>query len=220
MFIKYLLGALTLPLIVAACVLGVHLTTPPTVHFDMDHAERATVMVVDDSGGGGSGVIVGPRLVLTANHVVQGEDHVTVTNFDGAKVLGVTVWASPSQDLALVQLSSPLAGPKATISCQPLAAGDLVIAVGHPLLVADWSITWGKVASDKPVINPESGNILVALDLSLMPGNSGGPIFDREGRVVAISDAVLVSQVGQGGIALGVPMGSLCASLPVSIAAR
>jgi len=213
---RFVLGAVAA--IIAAAVVTAEIPAP-AAHFDPLTASKSTVALwMPDNQNGASGVIVAPGIILTAYHVVASGDQLTAETYDGAKFPVTTTWTDKTDDLALVSYKGDIKEPVAKLSCAPLETGEKLAAVGHPMMRAMWSITHGYVAS---TVTPRLDGItqhIVSLDLTIIPGNSGGPIYNDKGEVVAVSDAVLLGQVGYSasltGLTFGVPVSDLCASLP------
>lgn len=137
----------------------------------------------------GSGVIISSSgLILTARHLA--DDLVAsssalgcVTLTDGTN-LAVTKFAiDPNADLALlkvdpngVQLTAAHFGPMPEV-------GDLVWLIGNPCRL-EFLMTKGVVSK---VMEPTNVGDTIISDVMLNPGNSGGPLFDRNGRLVGIA---------------------------------
>lgn len=143
---------------------------------------RITVQVHCDGLGSGSGVIWSPGgLVVTNAHVVGGpRNRVTLT--DGRELRAELLLRDTQLDLAALRvplsdyLSARLRDPRS------LRVGELVVAVGNPL---------GEVgALSVGLVHVRSARLLAA-DIRLAPGNSGGPLADVTGRVVGISSMVV-----------------------------
>lgn len=149
----------------------------------------ATVALISDqTGASGSGVIVSANgLIYTAAHVVEGNDEMTVQFADGregkAKVLG----ANLSKDIAMARMEGDGPWPFVEIGeSKPLEAGDWVAAMGNSKgfdLERPAPLRFGRVVSDGP------GNFLTT-DCTLIGGDSGGPLFDLEGRLVGINSSI------------------------------
>jgi len=152
----------------------------------------ATVALLSErTGSSGSGVVTtAAGLVLTAAHVVQGTAEVLVVFPDGKQVPGKVLGANYSKDIAMVQITAKGPWPFAQRgSSKPLEAGDWVIGLGHSAGF-DPSRTppvrFGRVISKGP------GNFLTT-DCTLIGGDSGGPLFDLEGRIVGIHSNIGVA---------------------------
>lgn len=149
----------------------------------------ATVSLVSErTGSSGSGVIVSEDgLILTAAHVVQGMKEVDVYFADGKKWLGKVLGANFSKDIGMVKMEN--AGPWPFVEIgesRPLEAGDWVIALGHSAgfdPARTPPIRFGRLMSDGP------GNYFTT-DCTLIGGDSGGPLFDLDGKLVGINSSI------------------------------
>lgn len=176
------------------------------------------IQVQTQSGGGeGSGVIIDDQgHVVTNNHVVAGavDDTVQVTLADGRLFEATIVGLDPSTDLAVVKIEdAPDDLQPATLGdSDDVTVGESVLAVGNPLGLANTATTGIVSAVDRPVSasGTEGGTSVVTnaiqIDAAVNPGNSGGPLFDAQGRVIGITSSIasLSSGGGQSGsIGLG-----------------
>lgn len=149
----------------------------------------ATVALVSEkTGSSGSGVVVrADGLILTAAHVVQGVEDLTVVFPDGKQVKGKVLGANFSKDIAMVRIEGEGPWPFAEQGeSKPLKAGDWVIALGHSAgfdPARTPPVRFGRVVSKGP------GNFLTT-DCTLIGGDSGGPVFDLEGRVIGINSSI------------------------------
>lgn len=151
----------------------------------------ATVAIFTDGGAMGSGVIVSrDGLILTAAHVIEGEDVVAVVTPDGkdhaAKVLG----ANYTRDAAMLRLvgkESKEAWPYVELGdSDRLKAGDFVVALGHskgfdPVRRAP--VRLGRLETDG------KQRFLIS-ECTLIGGDSGGPLFDLDGKLVGIHSSI------------------------------
>ena len=152
-------------------------------------AMSATVALIsEDSGASGSGVITTPDgLILTAAHVIEGAESVMVVFPDGKQVTGKVLGANLSKDIGLVKIEEK--GPWPYMergTSKPLEAGDWVIAMGHSAgfdAARTPPVRFGRVVSDGP------GNFLTT-DCTLIGGDSGGPLYDLDGKVVGINSSI------------------------------
>ena len=146
----------------------------------------------------GSGVVVDQSgKILTALHVVSSTDRWVVVFADGSKSDADLIGAQPENDLAVLQPRHlPDELPPATLaSTADLRPGDEVVATGFPFGIGP-SVSAGVVSGLKrEFIDPDNDRIklrnLIQFDAAVNPGNSGGPLVDRDGEVVGIVTAIL-----------------------------
>jgi S1-C subfamily serine protease len=146
-----------------------------------------SVVFISSEGGFGSGFFVdGDGLVLTSRHVVGRAAQVKVVLSDGRTLPGrVVELAADTIDLALVQVEAKKTPALMLQSKHELRVGSWVASVGHGR-GGIWSFNVGMVSniypagSDRPVFQTQ---------IPLNPGSSGGPVVDRQGRVVGIVTA-------------------------------
>lgn len=150
--------------------------------------ESTVALVSEKTGSSGSGVIVsGDGLILTAAHVVQGMKEVDVYFPDGKKWLGRVLGANYSKDIGMVKMTDPGPWPHVELGeSKPLEAGDWVVALGHSAgfdPARTPPVRFGRVMSDGP------GNFFTT-DCTLIGGDSGGPLFDLDGKLVGINSSI------------------------------
>ena len=149
----------------------------------------ATVaLLAERTGSSGSGVVTSEDgLILTAAHVVQGTDEILVVFPDGKQVPGKVLGANFSKDIAMVKISEPGKYPYVQRGeSKSLKAGDWVIAFGHS---AGFDPTRTPPMRFGRVISQGPGNFLTT-DCTLIGGDSGGPLFDIGGRVIAVHSSI------------------------------
>lgn len=135
--------------------------------------------------GFGSGFYVSENLLLTNDHVVKGKDRVDVVLQDGRRVVGKVVErASGGIDLALVEVAEP-GKPLPLLAESDLRVGTWVASVGHGM-GGVWTFTTGMISNIYPA---GSERPVFQTQIPLNPGASGGPVFDREGRVLGVVTA-------------------------------
>jgi S1-C subfamily serine protease len=164
--------------------------------------------------GLGSGVIVsGAGDILTSLHVVANSSSIDVTFADGTKSPAEVVASEPENDIAVIRPTKPPATIAPAVLGNPGAVreGDEVFAIGNPFGLVG-SISAGVVSGlDRSFKRPNSDQVLhglIQVDTAVNPGNSGGPLVDRDGRVIGIV-AALVNPTEDDtfiGIGLAVPI--------------
>lgn len=149
----------------------------------------ATVALLsEDIGSSGSGVMVSADgLILTAAHVVQGAKEMSVVFPDGEQVTGKVLGANYSKDIAMVKAKGKGPFPFVKLGdSKPLLAGDWLVALGHSTgfdATRTPPVRFGRVISKGP------GNFLTT-DCTLIGGDSGGPLFDLDGKLVGIHSSI------------------------------
>ena len=174
-----------------------------------------TTVLVENAKGHGTGAIIGPNRVLTADHVVEGGP-LYVTFFKGQARHGRVIWRDRVLDLALIEVPTPDGYPTSRVFCGRLETGQHLMLVGHPT-----HSRWVAVGGHLPATDAFEGN-LVSLGFPIGLGTSGGPVFDQSGRIVGVALAILAERSSESanfgefkdtGIGLMLPSSAFCGSL-------
>jgi len=172
----------------------------------IEDVQGSVVQVRSRGRGIGAGVIwPGDGLILTNHHVVAGgrrRGNVRVALRDGRTLDAGVVKSDRSLDLALLRLEVDHGDlPAAPVGdSDALRVGELVYAIGHP-----WgsvgAVSAGIVGGVGELRGPGRGSSTryVRSDVTLAPGNSGGPLLNARGEVVAINAMIF------GSLALSIP---------------
>ncbi len=150
-------------------------------------AREATVSI-DIGNGSGSGVIVSKEgLVMTAAHVAEGVGKkVTIIMPDGTKLKAKTLGLMSETDAALIQISEPGEYPFVELNrTGNIKLGDWVFSLGHS---GGFNKDRGVVARLARLVGIK--NTTYQTDGTLIGGDSGGPLFDMEGRLIGIHSRV------------------------------
>jgi S1-C subfamily serine protease len=134
-------------------------------------------------------------IVLTADHVVEREDDITITLPDGTEVKGQLIGRDPGTDLAAIRLGGVElgAGNVPAEVAEGAKVGNLVIAIGRPGSDGP-RVSFGAISAlDGPRRSWQGGEIegVIYADVTLYPGFSGGPLVDLAGRVVGLNSSHL-----------------------------
>ncbi len=124
----------------------------------VEKAGAATVMVNARQRFPASGVLFAGDLVITANHVVEREEDITVGLADGKEIHAQLAGRDPGSDLALLRLDSS-AGSPAERAAQDARVGQLVLALGRPSLEG-LQASLGIVSSIGGPVRTERGYLL------------------------------------------------------------
>jgi len=153
----------------------------------LPQARAATVCVLLDEGSG-SGVIVSPEgLILTAAHVSGGVGKkVTVVLEDGTELKAVTLGLVAETDAAMIQIIEKGSYPFVEIDrAETTRLGDWVFALGHS---GGLDKERGSVVRLGRLVR--IANSTFQSDCTLIGGDSGGPLFDMNGKLIGIHSRV------------------------------
>jgi S1-C subfamily serine protease len=170
-----------------------------------DAVERVTPSLVIVNGRQrqpASGLIYGPDLVLTADHVLEREEDLTIETHDNRTLPAQFVGRDLGTDLALLRVANLGLAP-AQATTESVRVGQLVLAVGRTPGDGPMAST-GVVSTIGGPLRTGRGTILeryIRTDATAYPGFSGGPLIDAQGDVVGILTTGLVN-----GVALAIPM--------------
>ncbi len=152
--------------------------------------------------GMGSGTIIDSKgYVLTNNHVIEGAEKIEVTLTAGEVLAGKLAGVCATTDIAVIKVESTGIPAADLGDSDKLKVGQRVFAIGNPFgLAGGPSVTAGVISAVNRSIRSERGVFegLVQTDAAINPGNSGGPLVDVQGRVVAISTAIIPFAQGIG----------------------
>lgn len=169
----------------------------------------ASVVLIRSGRGSGSGVIwQSDGLIITNSHVIH-SPNVEVVLRDGTELAGTVVARDPARDLAAVRVEAHDLPAVEVGDSSHLHVGQFVLAVGNPLGLRS-VVTAGIITSVGQVVAGTGIRLddLIQADVSLAPGNSGGPLADVDGRVLGIN-----SMISASGMALAVPSAAVKAFL-------
>lgn len=146
----------------------------------------------NETGGLGTGVIINDTAdIVTSLHVVKDSRDINVTFADGTNSRAFVLAQTPEQDLAILRaFNSPQLFVPATLGNPGgIRIGDDVYVVGNPYGLYS-SMSAGVVSGLGRSFQPEGTDLklegLIQFDAAANPGNSGGPLLDRNGRVIGI----------------------------------
>lgn len=157
---------------------------PGSIEEMVDHVMPAVVLI-ETSGGRGSGFFVSRDTLITNVHVVANDSYVTLRRIDGSTVNARVDSKAPAFDIAVLKVAQP--APNQTVipmgSAHGLKAGQEIIVIGSALGTLQNSVSRGIVSG----LRSAGGATLVQTDAATNPGNSGGPMLDRTGTVIGIT---------------------------------
>ena len=159
----------------------------------------------------GSGFLISADgYVVTNNHVVtpQGNgtvEEITVTMPDGSEYEAKMVGKDAESDLAVLKIdrAEPFPFVKFGDSAQA-RAGDWVVAIGNPFGLGG-TVTRGIISSVLRTAGAGAYDRFIQTDAAINRGNSGGPLFDMQGNVIGINNAILSPSGGSVGVGFAIP---------------
>ena len=161
----------------------------------VEDGRRSLVEVSGGTGGSGAGTIWHPDgLIVTNAHVVQNHP-LTVTLADGVTLTAQLLAVDATLDLAALAVDSRGLRSIEVGNSRDLQPGQWVLALGHPWRVRG-AVAAGVVIGMGRDWHPAPARELVAVNLPLRPGNSGGPLLDARGRLVGINTMITGPEVG------------------------
>ena len=194
----------------------------PGVIADIAGRALPSIVTIESSGfltdSGGSGVVYGTDgHVITNHHVIEGADDVVVVFSDGARYPATIIGSDPLTDIAVLHTERPDLIPIALGRSEDIRIGGMAVAVGSPLgLAGGPSVTSGIVSAIGRSLDVDGGpplNGLIQTDAPITRGSSGGALLDQDARLIGITTAIAVSDVGAEGLGFAIPV-----ELAVSVA--
>ncbi len=165
-------------------------------------ADRLTVRVRNLSCvgvGTGSGFAIDDRTLMTNRHVVAGASELEVNTWDGRTLRVSAAEVGVLGDVAFMEVDGELPVVGDLDGSAP--TGSEIAAVGYPLGGA-FTIAEGVVIDRIPGDAFEVPGEIVRINADVQPGNSGGPLLDNQGRVVAVVYAIEIAT----GFGLAIPI--------------
>jgi len=163
---------------------------------DVYETVHKSVVVVRTDSGQGSGFLFeasDDNYILTNWHVIEGASEIEVEFYDRTISNAVLIGTDAYSDVAVIMSEkTPIdSKPLRLVNSSNLSIGQQLVAIGNPL-GREGSLSSGIVSQINMKLNLEEVPILVPviqIDLTIAPGNSGGPLLDLNGNVVGITNA-------------------------------
>jgi serine protease Do len=155
----------------------------------------------------GSGFIIDKSgIVVTNNHVIQGAEDIFVSVNGSQEYKAKVLGTDPYMDLAVLKIESEdIFKPVSFGDSNQARVGDWVIAIGNPFGFGG-SVTSGIISSRNRDIGLTRYDDFIQTDASINQGNSGGPLFDLNGKVIGINTAIIApGSSGSIGIGFAIP---------------
>ena len=166
---------------------------------DIIQSIKVSILKVQSNAGNGTGFVVTKQgHILTCAHVLVGDRFQIISEHGDRRSVEV-LGKDETCDLAILYAETLSEPPLTFADPATIAEGQTVYALGHPLGL-DFTLSRGIISNRQRVRN---GVSLLQTDVSLNPGNSGGPLANEHGEVIGVANQILEGRQGLGfGIAL------------------
>lgn len=161
----------------------------------IDTTIKSVVSVgTDIFSGTGFAVNLGGYIV-TNEHVIRNARYIRVLTYEGVVYPATLVGADNRSDVAVLRIETNLPGLE-LINSTSVSIGEDVIAIGNPLGLS-FSVTEGIVSAVGRE-GPHGPDSYIQTDVTLNPGNSGGPLINHDGKVIGINNFKIGDAEGLG----------------------
>ena len=174
-------------------------------YFDRDQRRSQRPMT-----GLGSGFIISDDgIIVTNNHVIEGADEITVILSDETEYTAQLLGRDPKADIAVLKIDAETSILTAVEwgDSDAMRVGDWTIAIGNPLGLGG-TVTAGILSAISRDIGGGPYVKFLQTDASINRGNSGGPLFNLDGKVIGINTAIVSQTGGSIGLGFAIPSNS------------
>ncbi len=189
------------------------------VHITTKAAQADFYWNLTPSSGSGSGAILDRAgHILTNYHVIEDARSVTVTLFDGETYEAQIVGTDQTNDVAVLLIDAPAASlfPIELGQSTNLKVGQRIYAIGNPFGL-DRTLTIGIISSLNRTLPSPSRRMMkqiIQIDAALNPGNSGGPLLDRNARLIGMNTAIASRTRENTGVGFSIPVNTIRRVVP------
>jgi serine protease Do len=158
----------------------------------------------------GSGFIIDKTgYIVTNNHVVKDATKITIKLKDGREFTARLIGTDEATDIALLKIDAKASLPTVEFANdRNVRVGDWVIAVGNPFGLSN-TVTAGIVSSIGRDVGNGAYTDYLQIDAPINRGNSGGPTFDIEGKVIGMNTMIYSPSGGSVGIGFAIPSSTI-----------
>jgi serine protease Do len=156
--------------------------------------------------GQGSGFIISSDgVILTNAHVVHNAETVTVKLTDHREYTAKVLGSDSRTDIAVIKIDAKNLPTVPLGSARDVKVGQWVLAIGSPFGF-DNTVSAGVVSAKGRSLPGDGFVPFIQTDAAVNPGNSGGPLFDAQGKVVGITSQIYSGTGGFQGISFAIPI--------------
>jgi len=154
----------------------------------------------------GSGFVIdADGTIVTNNHVVKDASSVMVSLDDGTELPAKVIGRDAKTDLAVLRVSAGHKLPFISLGeSNDIRPGQWVVAMGNPFGLGG-SVTQGIISARGRDIGSGPYDSFIQVDAAINQGNSGGPLFTQDGKVVGVNTAIISPSGGSVGIGFAIP---------------
>jgi serine protease Do len=154
----------------------------------------------------GSGFIISADgTIVTNNHVVKGARTLNVTLDDGTVLPAKVIGTDSRTDIAILKVDAGHSLPFIQLgNSRDVKPGEWVVAMGNPFGLSS-TVTAGIVSAVSRDIGAGPYDQFIQVDAPINQGNSGGPLFTQDGKVIGMNTAILSPSGGSVGIGFAIP---------------
>ena len=158
----------------------------------------------------GSGFVINKDgYIVTNNHVVADGKKITVKFPDGREFNAKLIGTDAATDVALLKVKSDKPLPSVEFGDdRQVRVGDWVIAVGNPFGLSN-TVTAGIVSSIGRDVGNGPYTDFIQIDAPINRGNSGGPTFNIQGKVIGMNSMIFSPSGGSVGIGFAIPASTI-----------
>ncbi|MGB0866841.1 MAG: S1C family serine protease, partial [Granulosicoccaceae bacterium] len=160
------------------------------------------------STGFGSGFIISSDgYIVTNHHVIEGADDIEVSLQNRQSYAAELIGSDARTDLAVLKVDATDLPVAELGDADSLKVGQWVLAIGSPFGF-DYTATQGIVSALSRSLPSNDSNYVpfIQTDVAVNPGNSGGPLFDLDGRVVGVNSQIYTRSGGYMGLSFAIPV--------------
>ncbi len=186
----------------------------PTFSETIKQAARSTVTIKTDFGHGSGFFISADGYFLSNNHVIEGTEKISLILQGGIELPARLERSNADKDVALlkVELGTGFQPFPLKLDTEP-GLGEEVIAIGTPQDISlGQTVTKGIISGQRE----KEGNVYLQTDVSISPGNSGGPLITMSGEVVGIVSAKYIGN-GSEGLGFAIPIAEALKALNIVV---
>ena len=156
--------------------------------------------------GFGSGFIIDAEgYVVTNAHVVEGAEKILISLRDRREFEATLIGADKRTDLALLKIDADNLTAVVLGDSDKVVVGQWVLAIGSPFGF-EYTATQGIVSAVSRSLRGDSYVPFIQTDAAVNPGNSGGPLFDTEGKVIGVNSQIYTRSGGYMGLSFAIPI--------------